>query len=222
MSDEPMLKYLQNIIGILIFSVPLTALAEYDACGPIERRDGGYGPYDYTDPSDYRNKLPVVNLHHFNGRVENLVGGFKEETPRPTGDITYVLHAFPNHHRALNAIVRLSWRENTPKPAGSKYSVDCWFDRAIRWRPADGMVRMIYANYLSSTRVKRFKEAIPHYELAEQKLKNNSNLFYNMGLLYFNLKDYEKSRDYARKAYAGGFPLSGLKDMLVKAGKWQS
>ena len=92
----------------------------------------------------------------------------------------------------------------------------------MRWRPDDATVRMIYANYLSSTRVKRFKEAVPHYELAEQKLKNNPNLFYNMGLLYFNLKDYNKSRDYARKAYAGGFPLSGLKDMLVKAGKWQS
>ena len=217
-----MLKNLRNIIGLLFFFTPLAVLAEYDACGPIERRDGGYGPYDYTDPSDYRNKLPVVNLHHFNARVENLVGGFKEETKSPTGDISYVLHAFPNHHRALNAMVRLSWRENSPRPAGSRYSVDCWFDRAMRWRPDDATVRMIYANYLSSTRVKRFKEAVPHYELAEQKLKNNPNLFYNMGLLYFNLKDYNKSRDYARKAYAGGFPLSGLKDMLVKAGKWQS
>jgi tetratricopeptide (TPR) repeat protein len=216
-----MLKILRNIIGLLFFFVPLAVLAGYEACGMIERIDGGYGPYDYTNPSDVRDKLPVVNLHHFNARVENLIGGFKDESPRPTGDISYVLHAFPNHHRALNAMVRLSWKENTPKPVGSRYNVDCWFDRAIRWRPEDGMVRMIYGNYLSSSRVKRFKEAIPHYELAEQKLKNNPNLFYNMGLLYFNLKDYEKSRDYAHKAYAGGFPLSGLKDMLVKAGKWQ-
>lgn len=217
-----MLKNLRSIIGLLIFSFPIAALAEYDACGPVDRKDGGYGPYDYTDPSNYRNKLPIVELNHFNARVESLVGGFKDETKNPMGDISYVLHAFPNHHRALNAIVRLSWRANTPRPPGSRYSVDCWFDRAMRWRADDGVVRMLYGNYLSNIRVKRFKEAIPHYELAEQKLKNNSNLFYNMGLLYFNLKDYDKSRDYAKKAYAGGFPLSGLKEMLVKVGKWQS
>ena len=83
------------------------------------------------------------------------------------------------------------------------------------------MVRMIYGNYLSSARIKRYKEAIPHYELAEKHLKSNPNLFYNMGLLYFNLKEYDKSRDYAKKAHAGGFHLLGLKQMLVKAGKWE-
>ena len=218
---EIMLTNLRIALVTLALSHPIASFAEYEACGPIERKDGGYGPYDYTNPSDYRNKLPVVNLHHFNARVENLIGGFKEETPRPAGDLSYVLFAFPNHHRALNSIVRLSWKENTPKPVGSKYSIDCWFDRAIRWRPEDGTVRMIYGNYLSNTRVKRYKEAIPHYELAEQRLKNNPNLFYNMGLLYFNLKNYDRARGYARRAYAGGFPLSGLKDMLVKAGKWE-
>ena len=91
----------------------------------------------------------------------------------------------------------------------------------MRWRPDDAMVRMIYGNYLSSTRVKRYKDAIPHYELAEKKLKNNPNLFYNMGLVYFQLKEYDKAREYAKKAYAGGFPLSGLQQMLVKAGKWE-
>ena len=83
------------------------------------------------------------------------------------------------------------------------------------------MVRMIYGNYLSSKGVKRYKDAIPHYELAEKRLKNNPNLFYNMGLLYFHLKEYDKSRDYAKKAYAGGFNILGLKQLLVKAGKWE-
>ena len=80
---------------------------------------------------------------------------------------------------------------------------------------------MIYGNYLSSPKIKRFKEAISQYEMADLLMKNKTNLYYNMGLLYFNLKDYAKARDYARKAYAGGFPLNGLKDLLVKTGKWE-
>ena len=83
------------------------------------------------------------------------------------------------------------------------------------------MVRMIYGNYLASPRVKRYKEAVEQYELAEQKLKNNSNLFYNKGLLYFQMKDYAKAREYAHKAYNGGFPLAGLRQMLVRAGQWK-
>lgn len=218
---EIMLRNFRMAVALLLYSLPIASFAQYEACGSVERKDGGYGPYDYTNPSDFRNKLPVVNLHHFNARVENLIGGHKEETRRPTGDLGYVLFAFPNHHRALNAMVRLSSKENTSKPAGSKFTIDCWLDRAIRWRPEDAMVRMIYGNYLSSARIKRYKEAIPHYELAEKHLKNNPNLFYNMGLLYFQLKEYDKSRDYAKKAYAGGFHLLGLKQMLVKAGKWE-
>ncbi len=208
------------LTSVLMFS-PLASLAEPEGCGSPERHDGGYGPYDYTDPSDFREKLTVVQNYHFSRRVENLFGGQQEANPDPGGDLSYVLMAFPNHHRALAAMMRLSMKVNKTKPAGSHYSIECWLDRAARWRPEDGVVRMLYGNYLSSPRIKRFKEAIPQYELAEKLLKNNTNLYYNMGLLYFNLKDYAKARDYANKAYAGGFPLSGLKDMLVKAGKWQ-
>ena len=218
---EIMLRNFRMAVALLLYSLPIASFAQYEACGSVERKGGGYGPYDYTNPSDFRDKLPVVDNFHFNARVESLIGGHKEDTLRPTGDLVYVLFAFPNHHRALNAMVRLSLKENTPKPAGSKFTIDCWLDRAMRWRPEDAMVRMIYGNYLSSTRVKRYKDAIPHYELAEKHLKNKTNLYYNMGLLYFNLKDYAKARDYARKAYAGGFPLKGLKDLLVKAGKWE-
>ena len=121
--SEIMFRNFRLTVALLFCSLPIAGFAQYEACGSVERKDGGYGPYDYTNPSDYRNKLPVVNLHHFNARVENLVGGFKEETLRPTGDLGYVLFAFPNHHRALNAMVRLSYKENTSKPVGSRYTV---------------------------------------------------------------------------------------------------
>ena len=157
---EIMLRNFRMVVALLLYSLPIASFAQYEACGSIERKGGGYGPDDYTNPSDFRNKLPIVDQHHFNARVESLIGGHKEETRRPTGDLGYVLFAFPNHHRALNAMVRLSSKENTSKPAGSTFTIDCWLDRAIRWRPEDAMVRMIYGNYLSSARIKRYKEEI--------------------------------------------------------------
>ncbi len=211
-----------------MLTVSLPALAQILGCGDPLRRDGGYGPFDYTDPVHYREKLPIVDQNHFTPNVENLRGGATEagyNNPKAVaGDLRYTLMAFPNHHRALASMIRLSFKENKPKPDGQRFTVECWLDRAIRWRPEDGTVRMLYGNYLSHAKIKRYDEAIAQYKKAEDALTNQKtmgNLYYNMGLLYFNKKDYEKARDFANKAYARGFPLSGLKEMLVRAGKWQ-
>lgn len=206
------------ICGLIAAFFSTSTYAEFETCGPLERQ-AGYGPYDYTDRVHFRERLPIVEAFHFTQSVEALGKG---PAGAPAGgDLSYTLMAFPNHHRALYAMIRLSAKENNLKPYGSAHTIDCWLDRAVRWRPEDGMTRMIVGNYFSSPKVKRYKEAIPHYEIAEKLLKNNPNLLYNIGLLYFNLKDYDKARDYAKKAYAGGFGLPGLRDMLVRAGKWQ-
>ena len=43
---------------------------------------------------------------------------------------------------------------------------------------------------------------------------------YNAGLAYLKKKEYDKARQHAKKAYELGFPLPGLKNKLVEAGKW--
>jgi hypothetical protein len=48
-------------------------------------------------------------------------------------------------HRALMAMVRLGDKARTDKPAGASHSVECYLQRAARFRPDDGMVSMIYA-----------------------------------------------------------------------------
>ena len=207
------LKYFAKVF--LLGSCITAQAAGFKLCGDIYAKR--YGPFDYTNPADFKKHLPVVEQYHFTSDVENLISGNTADAPG--SDLSYTLNAFPNHHRALAAIAKLAIRQKTNKPRLSRYTVECWFDRAIEWRPRDGMVRMIYGNYLSH--VKRYKEALPQYLEAEELLKNNANLFYNMGLLYFNTKEYDKSLQYAKKAYGGGFPLPGLKNMLVKAGKWE-
>ena len=207
---------LKHLALVVILSISLGAhAAGFKVCGDIYAKR--YGPFDYTNPEDFKKRLPIVEQYHFTADVENLIAGNTARVPGP--DLSYTLSAFPNHHRALAAMTKLAIREKTNKPQLSKYTMECWFDRAIEWRSEDGMVRMIFGNYLSH--VKRYNEALPQYLKAEELLKNNANLFYNMGLLYFNTKDYDKSRAYAKKAYAAGFPLPGLKNMLMKVGKWE-
>jgi hypothetical protein len=43
---------------------------------------------------------------------------------------------------------------------------------------------------------------------------------YNLGLAYFRKKDYSQALVFAKQAYAKNFPLPGLKNKLIEAGKW--
>jgi tetratricopeptide (TPR) repeat protein len=65
------------------------------------------------------------------------------------------------------------------------------------------------------------RDAVEQLEAAQAQVGNDSNVYYNLGLVYFDLKDYEKALESAHKAYAGGFPLPGLRNKLERAGVWR-
>jgi tetratricopeptide (TPR) repeat protein len=44
---------------------------------------------------------------------------------------------------------------------------------------------------------------------------------YSIGLTYFEAGQYDKALSLAHRAYAGGFPLPGLRNKLKRAGKWR-
>ena len=186
------------------------AHGQVERCGDLANH---YGPYDYWVD---KGKLTIVEQFHFTPKVEMLKGG---QSGYIGGDLDYTLHTFPNHVRALAAMVKLAEREKKAVPQGAQYPVDCYFDRAIRFRPKDGRVRFIYANFLSRNGKK--EEAVKQLETAAELGMSNPNLDYNMGLAYFDVGDFEKSLTHAHRAYQGGFNLPGLKSKLVKAGKWR-
>ncbi|MFN0163525.1 MAG: ABC transporter permease [Burkholderiales bacterium] len=185
------------------------ALAQSE-CGPLAN---AYGPYDY-----WVNKaeLPIVDSNHFTPEVETLQRG---KSSSIGGDLDYTLRAFPNHARALVAMVNLGVKERTAKPSGSRYTVECWLIRAIQFRPNDATARVIYASFLS--KAGRRPQAVKELEAAEAAGATSPNFHYNLGLAYLDVGDFEKSLDHAHKAYLGGFNLPGLKSRLLKAGKWR-
>lgn len=192
-----------------------TALAADGACPPVTPSPGQFGPFDYNDPDNKGHNLQIVEQYHFSPAVQMLSHG---DSGSIGGDLDYVLRAFPNHPRALNSMANLALKEKTDRPNGAHFTVGCYFERAFAFAPSDALIHMVYANYLYQKH--KDNAALEQDAQAEKLDPENANILYNEGLLYFNLKDYDKSLAYAQKAYAAGFPLPGLRKKLEKIGKW--
>ncbi len=182
------------------------------ACGDLTN---AFGPFDYRSASDDERRL--VNGAHFTQQVETLQSGKTSNIPGP--DIDYTLRAFPNHPRALLAMMNLSFKEKAKTPRGAHWPVECYFDRAERFRNDDANVKLLFGIYL--LKLGRDEEAIAKLDAAEKLSSDDSNLYYNLGLAYFDLKQYERALHYAHEAYALKFPLPGLRDKLKRVGAWK-
>ena len=184
--------------------------AQAEDCGSLTN---AFGPYDYTHPKDKIEKLPIVERFHFSEKIEQLKG----HQHSVAGDLDYTLRAFPNHHRALIAMTNLQ----LSYPPGSKApfrSIRCYFERALRFKPEDVNVHMLFGSYFF--RKGDFTEALKRYKNAEEIDQNFSELQYNIGLLLVEMKNYSEAKKYADLAYGSGYPLKGLSNKLKQAGKW--
>lgn len=179
-------------------------------CGKLHTNH--YGPFDYrTD----KGKLPIVENAHFTEEVESGQSGHSSFIG---DDLDYTLQAFPNHHRALATLARLALRDKTVHIPHSKFPVECYFERAHRFAPDDGLARATYGTYLFG--MGRIDQALSVYKEALALEPDNAMINYNLGLTYLRKHDFEHANQYAHKAYEIGYPLPGLKNQLVKAGKW--
>lgn len=187
-------------------------------CPPLST---AYGPFDYRSASDYQ-KILVEGAHFFPA-VETLRRGTYHPTKGyaviPGSEIDYTLRVFPNHPRALMSLSKLGIRDKTDRPKGVKAPVPCYFKEAMRFRPNDSMVRIIFGIHLN--KLGRTKEALDQFDKAKELGEESANLYYNLGLAYIDVKRYPEALEAAHKAYAMKFPLPGLKDKLVKAGVWK-
>lgn len=195
----------------LLLMFASAAHGQAPACGTLENH---YGPFDYRTQRD---KLQIVEKYHFTPSVESLRAG--ASTTRLAGDISYLLATSPNHHRGLVTLMRLAEKEKSPQPQHMRYSVECYFDRAIRFQSDDTTVRMLYAQYLHKQ--KRTPEAMAQLQFAAELAKNNGFTNYNIGMVYFEMGQYDLALTQAHKARALGFDQPELAQMLAAKGKWK-
>lgn len=190
------------------------------ACGSVF--EGGANRADYNDGQYHRGRnggasglLATVERRHFTPRVESLAGG---ESSYLIDDLDYTLSMFPNHHRALVTLVRYDRQLGGRLPQTSKpypQTVECYFQRALEFRPNDGKTLQILGMYHHMN--DRFQKAIDAYQRAA-KHTNSAELHYNMGLAYVELEDFDKAKEHALLAYGAGYPLPGLRNRLARNG----
>jgi hypothetical protein len=194
--------------------VPVGCGSFANAFGPFDYRSEKYIPE--TTYGSHRALLNIVEHAHFTPQVEAGIRG--QSSARAAGDISYTLRAFPNHHRALIAISNISIREKTDTPTSSSQSVECWFQRAIAWKPDDLIVRLIYASHLTKTN--RQKDATQQAGFVAANAGKKPFTHLNVGLVYFDMDEFELARKHAQIAIQLGLSSPILKDLLIKAGKW--
>jgi tetratricopeptide (TPR) repeat protein len=184
-------------------------------CGTFDYRyvRNAAGPADYRQASDYLIRL--VENAHFTREVELLVSG---KAGTIGGDIAYTLNAFPNHPRALRSAAAYERKLGPVAVKEMGFSTRCWFDRAVSFRSNDSAIRIVIAAEL--IRRKLPAEAKDHIRAAEKYSNGSPITVYNLGLLNFEIGDYERALAYAKEAYGLGVDLPGLRQKLEKAGRW--
>lgn len=205
------------VVGLLSLLSPLNvAQAQANTlpsdCGDLTNT---YGPFDYTNPDHFQNKLPVVEKFHFSQEQE--LSTYKPGSKMKV-DFGYTLRAFPNHHRALMALTR--WLKlHKPEDWKGELRAECYFHRAIAWRPRDAVARMIFGLYLHQNQ--RLAEAEQQYQSALKIQPDYAEGHYNLGLLYTDQKRWSDALKSAHRAYELKYPLPGLKKRLIAANAWQ-
>jgi tetratricopeptide (TPR) repeat protein len=213
------LKALASALLVLAVSIPVQVEAQGrrslpdTATGVCGRLENPYGPFDFrTTPFPKRD---IVERYHFTTEVATLQRGVSGSIG---GDIDYTLRAFPNHPRALHSMALYGRQLGTTHVPRANWPVECYFERAIRFAPDDPQVRALYADYL--IHLKRPQDAKRQLETAE-RFELSPTVAYNLGLAWAELKEYDKARELARRAYAGGIEFTGLRDRLKAAGAWK-
>ena len=186
-------------------------VARPQLCGSLRNH---YGPYDYRTQHD---KLVIVEQYHFDAGVEALVKPMA--STQIGGDIAYTLATSPNHHRALMATIRLGERLNSHQPPGMRYTVECYLERGLRFRPDDTVVRQLYAQWL--VKQGRRDDALRQLAIAAEYAQDNALTHHNIGMIYLDLGVSDQALAQAHKASALGFAGSRLEERLRRAGVWR-
>ena len=197
------------LVLALLASVASRAQVNASGCPDLGQPFG-----DYLVDKD---KVSLSERFHFTPEVENLVRGKSSE--KIGADIDFMLSNYPNHHRALVAMMRLGEKLKTPQPPGARTSVECYFILALRFRRDDPVARMLYANFLA--RNGREPEAGAQLEWVRRAVPDDPLAQYNIGLIYLDMRNYAKALEQAHRARELGITRTDLSDRLKKAGQWK-
>ena len=130
------------------------------------------------------------------------------------GDIGFMLNYFPNHPRGLMLLIELCEQWKSPR-----CDLQERFENAIAVNPNVAATYVLQGIYLY--RAKRLPAAVTSLEKAVKLDPDSLNAHYNLGLVYFETKQFELANAHAQRAYQLGASVPGLRDKLKRAGQWK-
>lgn len=191
----------------------------------------GFGPYDFYEVNDPGDPLytegrwwEVRTVHYAPGMMHLSADPFGQiDYMKAAAEFDYILRAYPNHPDALRALTELEFKKRRVDrgrsvPLSSRFPPpECYFQRAISFRPKAAYLYSYYGTYLH--RLGRYDLALENYRYAVELNPDNAEAHYNLGLCYIELDELSKAREHADKAYELGFPLPGLRRKLERLEK---
>jgi tetratricopeptide (TPR) repeat protein len=196
------------------------------ACGPMPL-PGQTAIYDYADQTvDWnRNNIQLIWEQHLSKVDPDLaINDFQDALYQ----LDFALRYTPNHYWALRKLVQI--QKEKPgivyDPGGGTLdhpfnpTTECYFDRALRFRPKDSNLRLLFGVYYHQ--IRRLDQAMEQYKIAETMRPKSSEIQYNIGLIHYDRKEYQLAAERARRAYDLGYPLPGLRNKLKAAGHWNN
>lgn len=189
----------------------------------------GFGPWDFFDvdePSD-KNWTPgrwweAREIHARPGLAAlNAMPLTQVDYNRAADEFDYLLRAYPNHPEILGAVIELEMRRKsaTSPITASQTPPECYLARAQSFRDTQPHIFSLMGYYYQ--RLGRIQDALDQYRAALELDPAYAEAYYNIGLAYVELGDYELAVQNAHEAYALGFPLSGLRKKLQRLGVWK-
>lgn len=196
---------------------------------PCTGESQGFGPWDFFDvdettDANYRagRWWEVKEIHAKPGLSALRKDPFDQASyNRAAREFDYTLRAFPNHPEMLHAVIELEFRRrNAPvKVLAAETPPECYLIRAMSFRPDHAHIFQLMALYLQ--RLGKTDEAVDQYEYALKLDPSAAEIHYNLAFAYLKQGNEEAALCAAKKAYALGYPLPGLRRKLQKMGIWQ-
>jgi hypothetical protein len=198
---------------------PIAAHAQADLedspCGNPFRNH--FGPYDYRTAD--RDTKKLVENAHFTPGVQSMTRPSTTTMGTLAADVAYTLHVFPNHHRALVVMGKLADRHQMEQPPGARYTLECYFQRAIIFRPNDTVARALYALFLG--RKSRKSESEYQINEASRYAGEEPLSHYNLGLAALEIGLSDIAMREAKIAQKLGAPQQELENRLKATGVWK-
>jgi tetratricopeptide (TPR) repeat protein len=134
---------------------------------------------------------------------------------RAFSDLEFILRYFPNHPQALAMmadICDVQWKD-------PRCDTNGWFQKAIERNPGAAQTWLVYGIHLQY--INQPSAAIDSYKKSIELNPSSANAHYNLGLAYFDNRQFELANRQAQLAALLGMSLPGLRDKLTRTGKWK-